>query len=75
MCDLAAVTGQSESRVSQALRLLRPHRVVSVRRDHRMAFYRLEDNEVRMLLDVGFSHTGHTSVVHLAHTSSDGDQP
>ena len=67
VCDLAAMTGQSESAVSHALRLLRAHRVVSVRRDHRMAFYRLEDNHVRMLLDVGLSHTGHTDIVHVEH--------
>lgn len=70
VCDLAAMTGQSESAVSHALRLLRAQRVVSVRRDHRMAFYRLEDNHVRMLLDVGLSHTGHTSIVHVDHSEA-----
>ncbi|WP_051113975.1 ArsR/SmtB family transcription factor, partial [Actinopolymorpha alba] len=43
VCDLAAVTGLSESSTSHALRLLRAHRVVSVRRDGRMAYYRLDD--------------------------------
>ena len=51
VCDLAAVTGMSESAVSHALRLLRAHRVVSVNRRGRMAFYRLDDGHVRMLLD------------------------
>jgi DNA-binding transcriptional ArsR family regulator len=71
VCDLAAMTGQSESAVSHALRLLRAHRVVSVRRDHRMAFYRLEDNHVRMLLDVGLSHTGHARIIHVDHGPAD----
>jgi DNA-binding transcriptional ArsR family regulator len=75
VCDLAAMTGQSESAVSHALRLLRAHRVVSVRRDHRMAYYRLEDNHVRMLLDVGLSHTGHTSIVHVDHDPADPADP
>lgn len=66
VCDLAASTGQSESTVSHALRLLRAHRVVSVRRANRMAFYRLDDGHVRMLLDVGLAHTGHTEVLHVA---------
>lgn len=66
VCDLAAATGQSESAVSHALRLLRAHRVVSVRRAHRMAYYRLEDAHVRMLLDVGLAHTGHSRIVHDA---------
>lgn len=63
VCDLAAATGQSESAVSHALRLLRARRVVEVRRDGRMAFYRLADSHVRMLLDVTVAHAGHTAAV------------
>lgn len=63
MCvgDLAAVSGQSESGVSHALRLLRAHRVVAVRRTGRMAYYRLADDHVRMLLDVALTHTDHAA--------------
>lgn len=57
--DLAAVTGQSESGVSHALRLLRAHRVVAARRSGRLVFYRLADGHVRMLLDVALTHLGH----------------
>jgi len=57
--DLAAVTGQSESGVSHALRLLRAHRVVVVRRSGRLAFYRLADGHVRILLDIALTHLGH----------------
>ncbi len=64
VCDLAAVSGQSESAVSHALRLLRAHRVVSVRRAGRMAYYRLEDAHVRMLLDLALTHTEHTHAIH-----------
>jgi DNA-binding transcriptional ArsR family regulator len=60
VCDLAAVTGQSESAVSHALRLLRAHRIVTSRRAGRMAYYRLEDAHVRMLLDLAMAHTEHT---------------
>ena len=59
VCDLAAVTGMSESSVSHALRLLRSHRVVKVRRDGRMAYYTLRDGHVRMLLDVALEHLQH----------------
>ena len=69
VCDLSAVSGMSESAVSHALRLLRAHRVVSVSRRGRMAFYRLDDGHVRMLLDLGLTHTGHTSAIH----PEDGD--
>ncbi|MEV4107798.1 metalloregulator ArsR/SmtB family transcription factor [Nonomuraea sp. NPDC049695] len=64
VCDLAAVTGQSESAVSHALRLLRAHRIVIARRAGRMAYYRLADPHVRMLLDLALAHTEHTEAVH-----------
>ena len=64
VCDLAAVTGMSESSTSHALRLLRAHRVVSVRRDGRMAYYRLDDAHVRMLVDLAVAHTEHTDAIH-----------
>lgn len=57
VCDLAATTGLSESSVSHALRLLRAARIVSVQRRGRMAYYRLEDAHVRMLLQLGLTHT------------------
>jgi DNA-binding transcriptional ArsR family regulator len=64
VCDLAAITGLSESATSHALRLLRAHRVVSVRRDGRNAFYRLDDAHVRMLVDLAVAHTEHTDAIH-----------
>lgn len=64
VCDLAAVTGLSESAASHALRLLRAHRVVAVRRSGKMAYYRLDDAHVRMLLDLAIAHTEHTDAIH-----------
>ena len=61
--DLAVVTRQSESGVSHALRLLRAHRVVTVRRSGRLAYYRLADGHVRLLLDVALTHLGHAPAV------------
>ena len=68
VCDLAVASGQSESAVSHALRLLRAHRVVRARRAGRMSFYRLEDAHVRMLLDLALTHIGHTDALHPEHT-------
>lgn len=65
VCDLAAATGLGESAVSHALRLLRAHRVVRVRRSGRRAYYRLDDAHVRMLLDLALTHAGHAAPVHL----------
>ncbi len=66
--DLAAAAGLSESAASHALRILRAHRVVSVRRSGRMAYYALADEHVRMLLDLALAHIAHTELVH------DGDR-
>jgi len=59
VCDLAATTGMAESATSHALRLLRAHRVVKVRRAGRVAYYSLLDGHVRMLLDVALVHVAH----------------
>ena len=62
--DLAGVTGASESATSHALRLLRAHRVVAVRRAGRLAYYRLTDDHVRQLLAVALAHVEHATPLH-----------
>lgn len=59
VCDIAAACSHTESAVSHTLRLLRANRVVRVRRSGRMAYYRLDDSHVRMLLDLALVHLGH----------------
>ncbi|HUP27489.1 MAG TPA: metalloregulator ArsR/SmtB family transcription factor, partial [Chloroflexia bacterium] len=55
-CDLAAITGCSESGVSQHLRILRQLRLVKSRREGKMVFYSLDDHHIRVLLAVCLSH-------------------
>lgn len=62
--QLAGATGASESATSHALRLLRAHRVVAVRRAGRLAYYRLTDDHVRQLLDVALAHVEHATPLH-----------
>jgi DNA-binding transcriptional ArsR family regulator len=62
--ELAAAGGRSESATSLALGILRAHRVASVRRAGRMAFYALADAHVRMLLDVALAHVEHGEMLH-----------
>ena len=59
VCDLAAVTGLSQTACSHNLRLLRAGRIVRYRRSGRNVFYTLEDTHIRLLLDVGLQHLGH----------------
>ena len=55
-CDLAAITGSSESSVSQHLRMLRQLRLVKSRRSGKLVFYSLDDMHIRVLLAVCLSH-------------------
>jgi DNA-binding transcriptional ArsR family regulator len=59
VCDIAAVVDTSETKVSQAMRLLRGARVVRNRRDGRNIYYRLDDAHVRLLLDLSREHIAH----------------
>ncbi len=65
--DIAEAAQLSESSASHALRLLRAHRVVSVRREGREAHYELDDVHVRALLQLALDHMGHTEVEHEEH--------
>ena len=54
--DLAGLIGLSASAVSHQLRLLRDRRLVAVRREGKHLFYRLQDEHIRTLVDMGLSH-------------------
>jgi ArsR family transcriptional regulator, lead/cadmium/zinc/bismuth-responsive transcriptional repressor len=56
VCDLAQLSGISQSGVSHQLRLLRGLGLVAFRRDGNRAVYRLADDHVRSLLAQGFEH-------------------
>lgn len=57
--DLATVVGATETKVSQALRLLRGAGVVRNRRDGRNIYYRLDDAHVCTLLEISREHVAH----------------
>ncbi len=61
VCDTAAVVGTTETKISQAMRLLRAAGIVRNRRSGRNVFYRLDDAHVRMLLDLSREHLSHGS--------------
>jgi DNA-binding transcriptional ArsR family regulator len=54
--DLAGLLGLSPSAVSHQLRLLRDRRLVAVRREGKRTYYRLLDEHIRTLIDMGVSH-------------------
>ncbi|MEZ5372920.1 MAG: metalloregulator ArsR/SmtB family transcription factor [Microthrixaceae bacterium] len=59
VCDIATVVETTETKVSQAMRLLRSAGVVRNRRDGRNIYYRLDDTHVRTLLNLSRDHLTH----------------
>ncbi|MEK7425570.1 MAG: metalloregulator ArsR/SmtB family transcription factor [Actinomycetota bacterium] len=59
VCDLSAVVGATESTVSHSLRWLRAAGIVRARRSGRMMYYSLDDEHVRMLLNLSREHVRH----------------
>ena len=56
VCDLAAVSGSSESAVSHQLRILRNLKIVRYRREGKIVFYRLDDDHVKSLISQSIQH-------------------
>lgn len=56
VCDLSAVVGVSESAVSHHLRQMRQMRIVTYRKEGRMAYYRLDDAHIEQLFGTGLEH-------------------
>lgn len=56
VCDLAALTGVSQSAVSHHLRMMRALRLVRFRKESRMAYYRLDDDHIDDLFGTGLEH-------------------
>jgi ArsR family transcriptional regulator len=54
--DLAGLLEISASTASHQLRLLRDRRLVAVRREGKRTYYRLQDEHIRTLVDMGVSH-------------------
>jgi DNA-binding transcriptional ArsR family regulator len=56
VCDLAALSGISESAVSHQLRRLKDLSLVKTRREGPVVYYALDDKHVVLLLDIGLRH-------------------
>lgn len=59
VCDLAELTGLSQTAVSHNLRLLRAQRLVRYRKQSRNVYYTLDDEHIRVLLEVALQHVTH----------------
>lgn len=56
VCDLAALLEITESAVSHQLRFLRNVNLVKNRREGTVLYYRLVDDHVKILTDIGLTH-------------------
>jgi DNA-binding transcriptional ArsR family regulator len=56
VCDIAALTGSSESAVSHQLRILRNLKIVRYRREGKIVFYHLDDDHVDALITQSLEH-------------------
>ena len=59
VCDLSDATGLSQTACSHNLRLLRGQRLVRYRRQGRNVYYTLDDDHIRVLLEVALEHVTH----------------
>lgn len=65
VCDLATGLGRDETTISHQLRVLRNHRVVTMRKAGRVVYYRLIDAHIRHLLLLGITHASEVSSLSL----------
>ena len=56
VCDLAAGLGRDDTTISHQLRVLRNQQVVATRKVGRIVYYRLTDEHIRLLLELGMTH-------------------
>jgi ArsR family transcriptional regulator, lead/cadmium/zinc/bismuth-responsive transcriptional repressor len=57
VCDLASGLGRDDTTISHQLRVLRNQQVVAMRKVGRVVYYRLVDEHIRLLLELGLTHT------------------
>ena len=61
VCDIAAGLGRDDTTISHQLRVLRSHHIVAMRKVGRVVYYRLIDDHIRQLLELGLSHADEPS--------------
>ena len=59
--DLASGLGSDDTTISHQLRVLRNEQIVAMRKVGRIVYYRLVDEHIRLLLELGMTHINETS--------------
>lgn len=66
--DLATGLGRDDTTISHQLRVLRNQHIVAMRKVGRIVYYRLVDDHIRQLLDLGMTHASEMPANH-SHTT------
>ncbi len=56
VCDISEVLEMNQSAISHQLRVLRTAGLIKVRRRGKSAFYSLDDDHVKKIIEMGFEH-------------------
>ena len=56
VCDIARLLNMTQSAISHQLRVLRTAGLIKVRRCGKSAFYSLDDDHVKKIIEMGFEH-------------------
>ncbi len=63
--DLATGLGRDDTTISHQLRVLRNQQIVAMRKVGRIVYYRLVDEHIRLLLELGMAHASESSMPSL----------
>ena len=56
VCDIAVLLNMTQSAISHQLRILKNAQLVKYRKEGKVAYYSLDDEHVRQILDQGMTH-------------------
>lgn len=56
VCDLAYITGSTQSAISHQLRILKQAKLVKMRKEGKVVYYSLKDEHVIQLFEIGREH-------------------
>src|SRR5437867_8289521 len=65
VCDLATGLGRDDTTISHQLRVLRNQQIVAMRKVGRIVYYRLIDEHIRLLLELGLTHASELPTLSL----------
>lgn len=75
VCDLATGLGRDDTTISHQLRVMRNQKVVAMRKVGRVVYYRLVDEHIRQLLELGLTHTSEPALHEVNEANREAQVP